>query len=98
MATTTMSTSGVAGRVATLFAAIGAAAMVFVWVISTSDELDPPEWVRIVGSLLVPIGLVGAVGAGIVGLRGSGRSWAVAGIALAAIVVVVFVVLVNLSY
>ena len=98
MNTTTMSTSGVAGRVGFAFAAVAAAAMVFVWSISTSGALDPPAWVRIGGSLLVPVGIAGAVGAGLLGLRGSGRRWAIAGLAVAAAAVVVFVVLVNLSY
>lgn len=68
--------------------------LAWVWLISMTS-FDPAESLRIAGSWLVPVGLVGAVLTGTFGLHGPGRRWALTGLSLAAVVVVAFVVLYN---
>jgi hypothetical protein len=68
--------------------------LAWVWLISMTS-FDPAESLRIAGSWLVPVGVVGAVLAGTFGLHGPGRRWALTGLSLAAVVVVAFVVLYN---
>ena len=40
---------------------VAAAATLWIWALSASTTFDPPEWTRILGSWLLPIGLVCAV-------------------------------------
>lgn len=56
--------------------------------------IDPPNWIRVVGLSLLPIGWAGAVVAGVSARRGPGRVWALTGLALAAVTAVALVVLV----
>ncbi|KRE99618.1 hypothetical protein ASG88_13435 [Nocardioides sp. Soil777] len=76
------------------FGAMAVLGLAWVWLI-TATSVDPAESLRIAGSWLVPVGLVGAVLTGPFGLHGPGRRWAVTGLSLAAAVVVAFVVLYN---
>jgi hypothetical protein len=89
---TTGRAAGIVSAVMGLLALVGTA-----WVVLISAvDVDVAEWLRIAGSTLVPIGLVGAVIAAFLGWRGPGRGWAVTGVALAAVTVVSFVVAYNL--
>jgi peptidoglycan/LPS O-acetylase OafA/YrhL len=81
----------VAGRLSTIF---GGLALVSVgWLALLTYAIDPPNWIRIVGASLLPIGIVAGLLAGLVGRRGPGRAWALAGLTLVALAVISFVVL-----
>ena len=54
-------TVGHRGMVALAFALLAAASLAWIWVISVSTTFDPPQWARVAGSSLLPVGLVGAV-------------------------------------
>lgn len=62
----------------------------------TATPLDPENWVRILGLAFLPLGVAGAVIAGVVGLRGDGRRYALIGLAMVGMTVIGFVVLINL--
>ncbi|TDO68518.1 hypothetical protein EV651_102440 [Kribbella sp. VKM Ac-2571] len=83
-----------AGKVSALAGIVALAAFVWIWALSATS-FDPPQWARILGSMFLPVGLAGAIGAGATGVRSGGRVWAYIGLALAAVTVVVFVVLLN---
>lgn len=80
------------GVVSTVLGALALVGVAWVWLL-TATSLDPVEWLRIAGSWLIPLGLVGAVVTGPFGLHGPGRRWAIVGLGLAAATVVAFVVL-----
>lgn len=83
------------GVSAAILGLLGLAAFAWTWILSAAP-IDPPEWLRIVGVWLMPIGIVGALVAGIAGLRGPGRPWAIAGLVLAAVAIIAFVLLISL--
>ncbi len=56
--------------------------------------IDPPNWIRVVGLSLLPIGWAGAVITGVSARNGPGRAWALTGLALAALTAVALTVLV----
>lgn len=56
--------------------------------------IDPPNWIRVVGMSLLPIGWAGALITGVSARNGSGRVWALTGLALAAVTAGALVVLV----
>ncbi|GAA4378126.1 hypothetical protein [Agromyces bauzanensis] len=74
-----------------MFGLVALAAFAWLWVLSATP-LDPPNWVRILGLVFLPIGLLGAVVTGIAGLRGA-RGWAVFGLVAAGLTIVAFIVL-----
>lgn len=74
---------------------IGLAGFAWTWILSVGP-IDPPEWLRIAGVWLMPIGIFGALIAGIAGFRGPGRPWAIVGLVIAAIAIVAFVLLISL--
>jgi hypothetical protein len=86
--------SRVAGTVSLLGGVVALAALMWVWVLSATP-LDPPGWLRVLGSTFLPVGLALATGAGLAGLRGPGRVPALTGLALAAATVLGLVVLLN---
>lgn len=67
----------------------------FLWLLSTTDVVDPANWVRAVGLLGIPVGMVGSFVVGMTAgaKRGRGRTLAFAGMALAAVALVLFVIL-----
>lgn len=85
----------VVGVSATLLGLVGFAGFAWTWIL-TAAPMDPPEWLRIAGVWLMPIGIFGAFIAGIVGLRGPGRPWAIAGLVLAGAAIIAFVLLISL--
>ena len=82
------------GVASTVLAGLSLIGVAWVWLL-TATSFDPAESLRLAGSWLVPVGLVGAVVTGTFGLHGPARRWAVTGLALAAVTVVAFVVLYN---
>ena len=74
-----------AGLLSAVAGLVALAAFVWAWLLST--VLDPPNWVRVPGLLLLPVGLGVAIGAGLAGRRGAGRPWALAGLALVLVTV-----------
>ena len=83
------------GVSAAVMGVIGLAGFAWTWVLSATP-LDPPEWLRIAGVWLMPVGILWALIAGIAGLRGAGRPWAVAGVVMAVIAIGAFVALISL--
>jgi hypothetical protein len=84
---TTGRTAGVVSAVMGVLALVGTG---WVVLISTVD-VDVAEWLRVAGSTLVPVGLVGAVIAGFLGWRGP-----VTGVVLAVATVLSFAVAYSL--
>lgn len=84
-----------AGRLSAVFGLLALAAFAWLWVLSATP-FDPPNWVRILGLVFLPIGLVGALVTGIAGVRRPPRAWAVVGLAAAGATIVAFVLLVTL--
>lgn len=85
------------GLVSIVFAVLALSGLVWTWVLSVSDALDPPNWVRIPGILLMPAALIVALAAGLQARQGTGRTRGNVGLALAALVVLAFVVLLNVA-
>jgi hypothetical protein len=84
-----------AGVVAAVLGLLGLAGFLWMWAV-TATPMDPPEWARIVGIWLLPIGIVGALVAGIPNVRGPGRAWAVVGLVAAAVALIGAVLLITL--
>ena len=83
---------GIASTVLGVLALLG-----FAWTgVLTATPIDPPEWLRIAGVWLMPIGLIGALVTGILALRGPGKPWAIVGLVLAGVAVLAFVLLISL--
>ena len=82
------------GRWSAAFGLAGAAAFVWLWLLSATP-LDPPNWVRILGLVFLPIGVVGALFTGIPAVRGAGRPAALVGLIAAALTVIAFIVILN---
>lgn len=82
------------GRWCAVLGLVSLAALVWLWVLSATP-LDPPNWVRILGLVWLPVGVVGALFTGIPALRGEGRPGALVGLIAAAVTVIAFVVLIN---
>ena len=72
-------------RIALTSAGLGALAVLgFLWLLLiTATSIDVPEWSRIAGVWLLPIGIIGAGATGQAALRGPGRPWAITGLSLA---------------
>lgn len=85
------------GLLSIVFGALALLGFVWTWVLSVSDVLDPPNWIRIPGILLMPVALVAAVAAGLQARQGTGRRRGDVGLVLAALVVLAFVVLLNVA-
>ncbi|MDC5696275.1 hypothetical protein OO014_03325 [Intrasporangium calvum] len=81
------------GLVALVLGFAAVAALIWLWAL-TLPNVNPPNWVRILGVLWLPVGVVGAGWAGLLGLRGPGRRWSVVGLSLAGLAVVGFVTLI----
>ena len=78
------------------FGVVAVVSLLWVWLISVETSFDPPERLRIAGSSLLPIGIGGAVAAGVVAFRGGDRARALVGIGLGIVPLVAFIVLVSL--
>lgn len=67
------------------------------WVLSVSDVIDPPSWVRIPAILLLPIGVIGSLLTASGAWQGGARARAATGLAVTAAVVIGFVVLLAVA-
>ena len=86
---------GYGRRVAVSSTVLGALALAAVgYAALLTYVIDPPNWIRLVGMTLLPIGWTGALIAGVSARNGPGRVWALTGLALAAVTAVALVVLV----
>ena len=83
------------GVTSAILGLIGLAGFAWTWLL-TAGPFDPPEWLRIAGVWLMPIGIVGALVTGIMAVRGAGRGWAITGLVLAGAAVLGFVLLISL--
>lgn len=83
------------GIACTVFGTLAALAFLWLWVLSVSPALNPPDWIRILGIAGFPIGIVGSAAVA-VAARGTaaGRAWIAAGLSLAAAALVGFIILV----
>jgi hypothetical protein len=86
-----------AGGASVVLGVVGLVGLAVTWVLSTTDVVDPPNAVRIPFILLLPVGLFGALLAGLLGLRGGRRPLALTGLALSAATLAAFVVLLNVA-
>ena len=87
--------SKVPGVLSAVFGVVALAAFGWLWALSTTP-LDPPDWVRILGIVFLPIGIIVGVLTGIPGLRSAaGRPWAIAGFAAVGLTIVAFIVLIT---
>lgn len=82
-----------AGTVTLVLGGLFLAATAFTYVLSLSDVVDPPNWVRALGLVWLPIGFVGTPVAYAIARYGPGPTRGRVGIALALVGVVAFVVL-----
>lgn len=82
------------GVLCTAFAAIAAAALVWLWSL-TLPGFNPPNWIRILGVVWLPIGSAGSVMTGILGRRGPGRIWVVVGLTLVVLTLAGFIILIS---
>lgn len=80
-----------AGALSALLGAVGFAALVWAWLLTTT--IDPPTWVRVPGLVLLPIGSLGSLGVGVIGLLTPPRRWAAVGLTLGILTVVGLLVL-----
>lgn len=74
------------------FGAVALAALVWIWALS-QPRFNPPDSLRIVGSLLLPVGLAGSLASAYLARGGPRRVGVVLGLSLGALTVVGFVVL-----
>lgn len=80
-----------AGALSALLGAAGFAALVWAWLLTTS--VDPPAWISAPGLLLLPVGALGSLGAGLIGLLTPPRRWAAVGLTLGVLTFVGLLVL-----
>ena len=78
-------------------ALVAACGLAFTWVLSVSDAIDPPNWVRIPLILMLPFGVVGSLLAAGGAWQGGARARAATGLVLTATVVIGFVVLLTIA-
>jgi hypothetical protein len=71
-----------AGVLSTVLGLVGFAALVWAWLLTT---IDPPNWVRVPGLVLLPIGSLGSLGVGVIGMLAPPRRWAAVGLTLGAL-------------
>lgn len=85
-----------AGNLTLALGVLAVAATAFTYVLSLTDLVDPPNWVRAAGLVWLPLGFFGAPIAYAFARNGPGQHRAllglgVAGVALAAFVVLLFI-------
>lgn len=83
-----------AGTVTLVLSILFATAVAFTYVLSLSDGVNPPNWVRVIGLVWLPIGFGGTPVAYIVAGRGEGRRLARIGGLIMLVSLIAFVALV----
>jgi hypothetical protein len=86
--------SGRAGLVTLVLGSLFAAAVLFTYVLSISDAFNPPDWVRVIGLVWLPIGVVGIPTAYDLARQGEGRTQARVGVVVALVGLVALIALV----
>ena len=81
------------GVLCVTFGALGAAAFLWLAALSLTD-FNPPDWIRILGVVWLPIGVAGSLITGVVGRHGPHRVAVTIGLALTALTLIGFVVLI----
>jgi hypothetical protein len=71
-----------------------AAAVLFTYVLSLSESFNPPDWVRVVGLVWLPIGLGGVPIAYYLARTGEGRARGRLGVLVGIVALVAFIALV----
>lgn len=89
--------SDIFGTVTLVLGLLAGAATVFVYVLSLSEDFNPPHWIRVLGLVWLPVGFFGAPICYVLARTGSGRrrgriGLSIAGAGLAAFVVLLFAV------
>lgn len=83
------------GKASIVLGLVGLASLAWLWVISATS-FDPPQWLRILGSSFLPVGLFGGLATATLGmLREDGKATSKVGLLLAAVTVVLFVLVYN---
>ena len=82
-----------AGTVALALGILFATAVAFTYVLSLSDRFNPPNWVRVIGLVWLPIGFGGTPIAYILAGRGEGRRLARTGGLIMLVALIAFVAL-----
>lgn len=82
-----------AGLATVVFAALFAAATAYTFALSLSESFNPPNWLRVLGLVWLPIGLAGAAVSYTVARTGPGRTAGRLGLLVLLLSVVAFVVL-----
>jgi hypothetical protein len=85
------------GAIALVLGVLFLAATVFAFVLSLSDSFNPPNWVRVLGLVWIPIGLFGTPVAYALARRGPGSQLGALGLAIAAVGLLAFVVLLIIA-
>jgi hypothetical protein len=80
------------GRLAFLTGALALLAVAMI-AFTSFTAFDPPNWLRILIMLPLPLEVILSLGFGWVSLKTSGRGWAIAGLALAALAILAFIVI-----
>ena len=76
-------------------AATGSVAMIG---FTSFTPFNPPGWLRIATMAPLPFAIILSVGFGVAGLkRGSGRTWAIAGLVLTALSVIAFIIMISVG-
>lgn len=86
-----------AGRLSVVFGALAVAGLAWTWALSTLPDLNPPNWLRIPGILLLPLGVLAALVTALIAVRGRGRRDAVVGLVLAGAAVAGFIALLAVA-
>jgi hypothetical protein len=90
----TLPGAGVAGTVTLVLGVLFTLAVVFTYVLSLADGVNPPDWVRVVGLVWLPVGLAGVPIGYYWSRDGDRKRLAEVGVALAVVGAVAFVGLV----
>jgi hypothetical protein len=81
------------GNITLILGIFFVAAVGFTFVLSLSDVVDPPNWVRVIGLAGLPIGFFGAPVGFVLARRGPGRDRALVGLVLMLVGLAAFVAL-----
>jgi hypothetical protein len=90
----TLPGAGVAGTITLVLGVLFTLAVAFAYVLSLADGVNPPDWVRVVGLVWLPVGLAGVPIGYYWSRDGDRQRLAEVGVALALVGAVVLVALV----
>ena len=79
-----------AGTIALALGVLALAATVYTYVLSLSEDVNPPDWLRIAGLVWLPLGFFGTPVAYALARNGAGRHRAQIGLALAGLGLLAF--------